>query len=94
MCPLEESEREHINTIRYVEEDEKEYSVTMCNSEVGDITIESATTDHKYRNRNLWEKSSYLMNQDYYSYDKIYLVLNVFLFIKKINSSFVGGGPF
>ena len=83
MCPLEEGEREHINTIHYVEEDEKEYSVTMCNSEVGEITIESATTDHKYRNRNLWEKSSYLMNQDYYSYDKIYLVLNVFLFSKK-----------
>ena len=53
MCHLEEGEREHINTIRYVEEDEKEYSVTMCNSEVGEITIESATTDHKYRNRNL-----------------------------------------
>ena len=51
MCPLEEGEREHINTIRYVEEDEKEYSVTMCNSEVGEITIESATTDHKDRNR-------------------------------------------
>ena len=83
MCPLEEGEREHINTIRYVEEDEKEYSVTMYNSEVGEKTVESAITDHKYRNRNLWEKSSYLMNQDYYSYDKIYLVLNVFLFSKK-----------
>ena len=51
MCPLEEGEREHINIIRYVEEDEKEYSVTMWNSKVCEITIESATTDHKYRNR-------------------------------------------
>ena len=47
MCPLEEGEREHINTICYVEEDEKEYSVTMCNSEEGEITVESASTDHR-----------------------------------------------
>ena len=83
MCRLEEGKMEHIYIIHYVEEDEKEYSVTMYNSEVSEITVESATSDHKYRNRNLWEKSSYLMNQDYYSYDKIYLVLNVFLFSKK-----------
>ena len=83
MCRLEEGKMEHIYTIHYVEEDEKEYSVTMYNWEVSEKTVESAITDHKYRNRNLWEKSSYLMNQDYYSYDKIYLVLNVFLFSKK-----------
>ena len=83
MCHLEEGEREHITTICHVEEDEKEYSVTMYNSEVGEITVESATTDHKYRNRFLWEKSSYLLNQDYFSYDKIYLGLSVFLFSKK-----------
>ena len=83
MCRLEEGKMEHIYIIHYVEEDEKEYSVIMYNSEVGEKTVESAITDHKYRNRNLWEKSSYLMNQDYYSYDKIYLVLNVFLFSKK-----------
>ena len=83
MCPLEEGEREHINTIRYVEEDEKEYSVTMCNSEVGEITIESASTDNKDRNRFLLENASYSMNQDYFSYDKVDLGLNVSLFSKK-----------
>ena len=60
MCPLEEGEREHINTIRYVEEDEKEYSVTMWNSKVCEITIESATTD--YKDRNVFVRKFYLFN--------------------------------
>ena len=61
MCCLEEGKMEHIYIIHYVEEDEKEYSVTMYNSEVSEKTVESAITDHKYRNRNLREKSSYSM---------------------------------
>ena len=82
MCRLEEGEREHIYTTCYVEEDEKEYSVIICNSEEGEITIESASTDHEDRNCFLLENASYSMNQDYFSYNKVDLGLNFFFLSK------------